>query len=79
MLDLGDVRETAQIRVNGTQAAVRCWRPYTADIRSAVRAGTNRLEVIVTNTLANRFTPEKLPSGLLGPVAITPLAEVTLR
>lgn len=79
MLDLGDVRETAEIWVNGTQVAVRPWRPYTAEIRSAVREGTNRLEVIVTNTLANRFTPEKLPSGLLGPVSIIPMAEVILR
>ena len=76
---LGDVRETAEIWVNGSQVAVRTWRPYTADIRSAVREGANRLEVVVTNTLANRFTPEKLPSGLLGPVTITPMAEMVLR
>jgi len=79
ILDLGDVRETAEIWVNGSQVAVRTWRPYTADIRSAVREGANRLEVVVTNTLANRFTPEKLPSGLLGPVTITPMAEMVLR
>lgn len=79
ILDLGKVRETAEILVNGESAGVRLWRPYSLEIGALVREGENRLEVIVTNTLANRFTDEKLPSGLLGPVQIIPQAEVVLE
>ena len=79
ILDLGVVRETAEVRVNGTLAATRLWRPYTVNIRRYVRPGPNKLEITVTNTLANRFTADKLPSGLLGPVKLIPLAEVVLE
>ncbi len=79
ILDLGKVRETAEVLVNGKPAGHRLWRPYSLDIRQFVVPGTNKLEIIVTNTLANRFTADKLPSGLLGPVKLIPLAEVVLE
>lgn len=79
ILDLGKVHETAEIKVNGRPAGVCLWRPYTVDISKFVHEGQNKLEITVTNTLSNRFTPEKLPSGLLGPVKLQPLAEVVLE
>ena len=79
ILDLGAVRETAEIKVNGRSAGTRLWRPYTQEIGKLVHAGPNKLEIIVTNTLSNRFTADKLPSGLLGPVKLIPLAEVVLE
>jgi hypothetical protein len=75
-LDLGDVRNIAQVRVNGRDAGIRLWRPYRLDITALLKSGTNRLEVGVTNTLANRYTQgrpglqENPDSGLLGPVRL---------
>lgn len=79
LLDLGTVRETAEIRVNGQPAGVRLWRPYTLDIGPLVHEGANQLEVVVTNTLANRFRNNPLESGLLGPIKLLPMEEVVLE
>ncbi|HKW99655.1 MAG TPA: glycosyl hydrolase [Bryobacteraceae bacterium] len=54
VIDLGGVRETAEIRLNGESAGVVWMRPYRTDISSLVRAGPNRLRVDVTNLLINR-------------------------
>ncbi len=78
-LDLGEVRETAEVIVNGIAAGTRLWRPYTLEVGKLLREGPNTLEIIITNTLANRFTEEKLPSGLLGPVTLVPHAEIVLE
>jgi hypothetical protein len=78
-LDLGRVRGTAQVAINGKPAGVRIWRPYRYDVTDLLRAGANRIEVTVYNTLAPHFgagypTPYVLPgqeaSGLFGPVRI---------
>lgn len=63
------VGETIEVVVNGQPAGVRVWEPYALDIGKLVRAGTNEITVIVTNTLSNLFT-RPLPSGLMGHVAI---------
>jgi len=66
-LDLGQVREVADVDFNGTPLGRRLWRPYRYDVTRFVRAGANQITVRVSNTLANRGgTPQ--PSGLLGPV-----------
>ena len=41
-LDLGNVREMAQVRVNGKDAGSRLWRPYRLDITLLLKAGKNR-------------------------------------
>ncbi|WP_409344669.1 glycosylhydrolase-like jelly roll fold domain-containing protein [Paenibacillus sp. MBLB4367] len=75
-LDLGDVREMAEVRLNGVDLGVRMWQPYLyADITEAIRPGTNRLCIRVTNSLANAYNRVSLPSGLLGPVCV----EVTAK
>jgi hypothetical protein len=76
VLDLGDVRELATVTVNGEELPTALWRPYVVDVTSALRAGTNTVEVRVTNTLANERN-QKLASGLLGPVVLRPQAVVT--
>ncbi|SEG75746.1 alpha-L-rhamnosidase [Actinacidiphila yanglinensis] len=78
-LDLGEVRDVAEITVNGTGLPPRLWAPYRVDVTDALRAGDNVVRVRVTNTGANAHgDPE--PSGLLGPVLLRPerLAEVRL-
>lgn len=71
ILDLGEVHELARVRVNGREAGVGMWRPYRFDLTDSLQIGTNRIEVDVTNSLANRHDGLSLPSGLLGPVTIT--------
>lgn len=77
-LDLGMVNNIATVRVNGKSAGIRLWSPYRLEITNLVNAGSNRLEIGVTNTLANRYgqgrpgLAEKPPSGLLGPVRLIP-------
>jgi len=75
-LDLGDVRNIAEVRVNGKSAGTQLWPPYRFDITELLKAGSNRLQIGVTNTLANRYgqgrpgLTEKPASGLLGPVRL---------
>ncbi|MCC6729544.1 MAG: hypothetical protein IT208_09435 [Chthonomonadales bacterium] len=79
-LDLGRVRGTAEVSVNGRPAGVRIWRPYRFRLAGLLRPGPNRIAVVVYNTLAPWFgagypTPYVYPgqelSGLLGPVRLT--------
>lgn len=55
MLSLGDVRESARIRINGREVAVLWAVPYRCSIGEYLRAGSNTLEVEVTNLPANRI------------------------
>jgi hypothetical protein len=55
-LDLGTVGAVAEVSLNGQDLGV-CWmQPYRIDITAAARHGQNRLQVLVTNTLANYVT-----------------------
>ena len=69
-LDLGDVREIAQLEVNGKPVDVRLWPPYRFDVTTTLKPGKNRVRIGVTNTRANELTDEQLPSGLVGPVQL---------
>jgi hypothetical protein len=53
-LDLGDVREIAEVWVNGKHAGVTWHRPHRLDVTELVRPGENELRVEVTNLLINR-------------------------
>ncbi|WP_159888344.1 glycosylhydrolase-like jelly roll fold domain-containing protein [Paenibacillus puerhi] len=70
-LDLGEVQEVAEVRINGQAAGAALWRPYRFDIQSYLEHGVNTLEITVTNSLANHFDKLQLPSGLIGPVKIS--------
>lgn len=69
-LDLGEVGELARVWVNNLDAGYRWWAPYLFHIDGLVRAGMNRIEVEITNSLANRMDGAGLSSGLMGPVVI---------
>src|SRR5262249_47012037 len=77
MLDLGKVRGTAEVWVNGQKAGARVWSPYRFDISGLCRAGENTVEILVLNTLApyldavsptHYVRPGQKVSGLFGPV-----------
>jgi hypothetical protein len=55
LLDLGDVRELAEVRVNGTSCGIVWCPPFRVDITDAVKAGENKLQVEVVNFWPNRI------------------------
>lgn len=55
ILDLGDVCESARVRVNGQDAGI-CWAvPFRISVGKYLKEGTNRIEIEVTNLPANRI------------------------
>jgi len=87
VLDCGQVGVVAEAWVNDKSAGTRVWLPYSFDISRLVKAGENRLRIVITNTMENERAVEnhapKLqkiePNGLIGPVRIVPYQEVDLR
>ena len=55
LLDLGVVREMAEVLVNGQRAEILWKPPFRTDITSLLVAGKNRLEIRVTNLWVNRL------------------------
>ncbi|MFV0536679.1 MAG: glycosyl hydrolase [Dysgonomonas sp.] len=104
-LDLGDVRESARLRINGQDITTLWSVPFTANVGRYLKQGKNLIEVEVTNLPANRIADydrrkiewrifkeinfvklnyikgdfagwDVMPSGLLGPVILTPLKTI---
>jgi hypothetical protein len=83
ILDLGEVRDVAEISVNDKPAATLLLRPYRADITDLIQPGENALEISVTNTLFNSMVlreprtfrpgPTENPSGLMSAGLIGPV------
>ncbi|MDF2713290.1 MAG: hypothetical protein K0R28_215 [Paenibacillus sp.] len=70
-LDLGDIRDIAEVYVNDVHIGTRMWSPYRfSNIDAAVQSGRNKISVKVTNSLANAYNQAQLLSGLLGPVKL---------
>jgi hypothetical protein len=54
MLELGDVRESARVRLNGQDLGTAWALPFRIPLGDALRDGDNVLEIEVTNLAANR-------------------------
>jgi hypothetical protein len=64
LLDLGSVRDLAQVSVNGIAVGNAWTAPYRLDVTSALKPGGNRVEVRVTNEWTNRLAGDRaLPVG----------------
>ena len=63
-LNLGLVREVAEVRVNG-QHAGWAWRaPWRVDLSNVAKKGRNRLEIKVANLWVNRLIGDRQPGAL---------------
>lgn len=76
-VNLGGVRATAEVFVNGESAGIRIAPPWRLEITRHLAPGENELHILVTNTLANHYSveiptgfvfPGQTASGLMGPV-----------
>jgi hypothetical protein len=76
-LDLGRVRGTAEVWVDGVSLGVRLWHPYRYRVPPACGPGPRRLRVRVTNTLGAYYSdgkptdldpPEQWAGGWWGPL-----------
>ena len=56
ILDLGDVRETAHVLINGHEAGTLFSVPYRIDITPYLQTGENTITIEVTNLPANRIS-----------------------
>jgi hypothetical protein len=59
VLDLGTVKDIAQVSINGRPTAILWKPPYRADITTSLKAGTNRLEIKITNQWTNRLIGDR--------------------
>ena len=62
-LDLGKVKEVAEVSVNGHPVGL-AWRPsFRVEVTGALKPGVNRLEVRITNLWANRMIGDAQPAA----------------
>ena len=54
-LDLGDVKNIAEVTVNGKPLGTFWKTPFRVDVTSALKPGANTLEIKVTNLWVNRL------------------------
>jgi len=69
-LDCGEAYDFITIYLNGCKVGTKFWKPFIFDISAFIEQGINMLEIHVTNSMSNRYTDEKINSGLVGPVTI---------
>jgi hypothetical protein len=63
LLDLGNVGDVAEVRVNGALIGTTWKVPRRVDVSGAVKAGSNELEVRVANLWVNRLIGDAQPDA----------------
>ncbi len=61
ILDLGDVKNMAEVLVNGKNMGIAWKKPFRVDITEALKPGTNTLQLKVTNLWVNRLIGDAQP------------------
>lgn len=69
-LDLGDVKNLAEIIVNGKSLGIAWKKPFRVDVSHALKAGDNKLEIKVTNLWVNRLIGDAQP-GVIHKITYT--------
>ena len=62
-LDLGVVKNLAEVVINGVSIGVAWKPPFKLDITEAIKAGDNRLEIRIANLWPNRLIGDKQPGA----------------
>ena len=71
VLNLGDVKDVAEININGKPGPQLLVQPYKADVTSLLHEGENTLQITVVNDLFNALIAQG-PSAVLDPVEDIP-------
>jgi hypothetical protein len=74
-LDLGKVRDIAELKINGKPAGISWAPPYRLEVTANLHPGFNRIEIAVTNEWTNRQIGDRtLPEGqrVLSPSGVLP-------
>jgi alpha-L-rhamnosidase len=61
-IDLGEVKNLAQISVNGKALGILWKTPYRVDVTGTLKPGVNRVEIKVTNPWVNRIIGDRQPN-----------------
>ncbi len=61
-IDLGDVKNLAEVLVNGKSLGIVWHAPYRVDVTGALKKGTNEITVKVTNAWVNRLIGDEQPN-----------------
>jgi hypothetical protein len=62
-IDLGDVRNLAEVSVNGTSLGVVWHAPYRVDVTKLLKPGMNQISIKVINTWVNRLIGDQQPNA----------------
>ena len=63
-LDLGDVRDVAEVSVNGKDLGILWKAPFKIDVTDVLTPGSNRLVIQLTNLWVNRMIGDQQPWAL---------------
>ncbi len=67
-LDLGQVQEVAEVRINGAAVGVAWMQPYRIDVSGKLKSGKNKIQIVVANSLWNYAAgmdePNPIPEDL---------------
>jgi hypothetical protein len=62
-IDLGDVKNLAEVTVNGKSLGIVWHAPYRVDATSALKSGANEVTIKVTNAWVNRLIGDQQPDA----------------
>lgn len=62
-IDLGDVKNIAEVSVNGKPLGIVWKKPFRVDVTRALKAGANTVEIKVTNLWVNRMIGDRQPNA----------------
>jgi len=64
VLDLGSVKEIAEVSLNGKPVGGILWKPpYRAEVTTALKPGVNHIEIKITNLWPNRLIGDQQPNA----------------